>query len=421
MTLLPMTFATPKTTGVLWPGLLALRLVVTAMGAVVAAMLAAGCAQPGASGSPAAATGPATPLPALTQVTRFGPERVAQLRQMHEGRGWALLSGSVRRVDPPGSGVEFLTFVDPRSVARTGNLVRVRSLGVYARPIGTMVSSIAFQQVDCQARTLQTMAADLFSDEPATVRLSSTNQAAAAMPVQAQSLGETLLNSVCAGRFAAGAPRSAPPAGTPRASSGSGVAVGAQRVLTNAHVTANCKTIEVTAAGQKYPASVRKRDAVTDLALLEVAGLPALPAPALRRQAQVGEAVMAAGYPLSGLLGSDLVVTDGIVNALSGLGNSASHLQMSAAIQPGNSGGPLLDRGGHLVGLVVSKLNAVATMAMTGDIPQNVNFAIKPELLALFLQSENLPLGPVEQGHSLDTQQLASRARTFTVKVDCRP
>ena len=73
-----------------------------------------------------------------TQITRFGPERVAQLRQMHEGRGWALLSGSVRRVDPPGTGVEFLSFVDPTSVARTGNTVRVRTLGVYARPIGTM-------------------------------------------------------------------------------------------------------------------------------------------------------------------------------------------------------------------------------------------------------------------------------------------
>jgi S1-C subfamily serine protease len=388
----------------------------SAASVVLVGMLVAGCAQ-----APGVAPVPSGAASSLTQVARFGPERAAQLRSQHEGRGWALLSSSVRRVDPPGTGIEFVTFVDPASVARNGNLVRVRTLGVLARPMGTTAASITFQQVDCQARTIQSFAQDVFSDEAATVRISSGNQVSAVAPVQAQSLGETLLNSVCSGRYAGGAARGHAPAGTPRGGVGTGVVIGPQRVLTNSHVVAHCKTVDVSLAGQRLPATLRRRDAVTDLALLEVSALPAVRGPHLRRQAQVGEAVMAAGYPLSGLLGSDLVVTDGIVNSLSGLGNSTSHLQMSAAIQPGNSGGPLLDRGGHLVGVVVAKLNALATMALTGDIPQNVNFAIKPEIVASFLQSENLPLGSVEQGGSLDTQQLASRARAFTVKVDCRP
>ncbi len=392
------------------------RSTIRVLGLLGSAFLTA-CAQgPGAAPTPSGA-----PATAPTEVTRFGAERQAQLRRLHEGKGWALLSAGVRRTEPAGTGVEFLTFVDPASVARTGNTVRVRSQSVYARSLGTSVAVITFQQVDCSARTIRAFGQDSFSDDAATQRISSNNQAGPVTSVQEKSLGETLLNSVCAGRFAAGAGRVAAPAGTPRGGVGTGVAIAAQRVLTNAHVVATCKTIEVTSAGQRLSALVRKRDSVSDLALLEVANLPSGPVPALRRRASVGEAVMAAGYPLTGLLGSDLVVTDGIVNALSGLGNSTTHLQMSAAIQPGNSGGPLLDRGGHLVGVVVSKLNAVATMALTGDIPQNVNFAIKPEIVALFLQSENLPLNVVDQGGSLDTQQLATQARAFTVRVDCRP
>jgi S1-C subfamily serine protease len=388
-----------------------------------------GCAQPGGTpggSTPAPPAGPpaaaAPPLnPAL--VTRFGPERSAQVRQELEAKGWSLLSAMIRRTDPPGSGFEVLSFVDPASVVRTGSQVRVRMLTTHAKPIGTLGSAIVFQQADCQARTLRTMAQDHFSDTTATVRIATSNQASAAAPVLPNSLGEVLLNSVCAGRFA-GVPQrpGAPPAGVARMSTGSGVVMATQRVLTNAHVVANCKTLDVLMAGQKYSATVRKRDAASDLALLDVKDLPAGPSPRLRRQALTGEAVMAAGYPLAGLLGTDLVVTDGIVNALSGLGNSTRHLQMSAAIQPGNSGGPLLDRSGNLVGLVVAKLNAVATMALTGDIPQNVNFAIKPEFVAQFLSTESLALGtPADPGVALDTQQLASRAGTFTVKVECRP
>jgi uncharacterized protein len=91
-----------------------------------------------------------------------------------------------------------------------------------------------------------------------------------------------------------------------------------------------------------------------------------------RRQ---GDSVVALGYPLTGLLSSDVNVTTGVISALAGVRSDTRFLQLTAPVQPGNSGGPLLDMSGHLVGVVSAKLNAVAVA--TGDIPQNVNFALK--------------------------------------------
>ncbi len=387
----------------------------------------------GGSPSPAVnATPPATQTP-LTQVAKFAPDRLARLRQSLEPQQWSHLGQFVRRSGSSGEGIEFAHFVDAASLVRSGSTVRYRALSVYAKPVGPMASNIVYAVADCSKRTLQSVASDSYSDEAASVRVSSANVPGPVAVVQPQTQGEVTWSAVCVGRLASavpgGAPLPAPAAAAapsaasapaPKDSSGSGVAIAPRLTLTNAHVVSRCRTIHVVAAGQRWPASVRKRDAANDLALLDVADLPAMPYPAWRRQALIGEPVMAAGYPLAGLLSTDVIVTDGIVNALAGLRNSTSHLQVSAAIQRGNSGGPLLDRGGNVVGIVVSKLNAMALAAVTGDVAQNVNFAIKPEVVDQFLQSENLPLRRAEAAGHLDTQQVAAKAREFTVKVECR-
>ena len=90
-----------------------------------------------------------------------------------------------------------------------------------------------------------------------------------------------------------------------------------------------------------------------------------------------GEQIVIYGFPLAGALASTGNLATGIVSALAGLGDDTSKLQISAPIQPGNSGGPVLDQSGHVIGVVVSKLNAIKAASITGDIPQNVNFAIK--------------------------------------------
>jgi hypothetical protein len=95
------------------------------------------------------------------------------------------------------------------------------------------------------------------------------------------------------------------------------------------------------------------------------------------------------GYPLSGLLATTANLSVGNVSALAGLDDDSRYVQISAPVQPGNSGGPLLDASGHLLGIVTAKLNAIRVARFTGDIPQNVNFALKVEVVRTFLDGSN--------------------------------
>jgi S1-C subfamily serine protease len=102
------------------------------------------------------------------------------------------------------------------------------------------------------------------------------------------------------------------------------------------------------------------------------------------RAVQSGDSVVAIGFPFHGALTSDFTVTTGIVSSLSGLLNDTRFLQISASVQPGNSGGPLLASGGDVVGVVAAKLNALRVARATGSIPENINFAIKTGALRRF-------------------------------------
>lgn len=163
-------------------------------------------------------------------------------------------------------------------------------------------------------------------------------------------------------------------------SSGTGFVIGETRAMTNHHVIDGCERLTVrNAQGKVQPAKVEASDSRRDLALLSIpAGTgPVLTfrdSPPLAR----GELVITYGFPLSGVLSSGPTLTTGDVSALAGLRDNPLHIQISAPVQPGNSGGPLLDARGRVMGVVVSKLNAMRIAQMTGgDIPQNVNFAIR--------------------------------------------
>ena len=118
-------------------------------------------------------------------------------------------------------------------------------------------------------------------------------------------------------------------------------------------------------------------------------------------------------------MASDLIVTSGQVNSLAGLGNDPNMIQISAPVQPGNSGGPLIDRAGAIVGVVVSKLNVERLAKLTGDLAQNVNFAVKPEVLRLFLDANRIPYRTTAPGKRLEGFEIADRARLFTVQIIC--
>jgi S1-C subfamily serine protease len=178
----------------------------------------------------------------------------------------------------------------------------------------------------------------------------------------------------------AGKPGAPPQGGTGRmVSSGTGFVVAPGRALTNHHVIEDCRAVRVRApGGADLAARVISSDRDRDLALVEV---PAEAGPPLAFRQDVnlrrGEGVVTYGFPLSGLLSSGPTLTTGEISALAGLRDNQRQFQISAPVQPGNSGGPLLDMAGNVVGVIVSKLNAQRVAQQTGDIPQNVNFAVK--------------------------------------------
>jgi S1-C subfamily serine protease len=188
--------------------------------------------------------------------------------------------------------------------------------------------------------------------------------------------------------------------------------------VTNAHVVESCQQIRVSINGQKGTARVAASDEKNDLALLAT-DLKPIQLANWRLSVRQGEDVVAYGFPLTGVLASGGNVVVGNVTALAGLGNDSRFLQISAPVQPGNSGGPLLDRAGNVVGIVVAKLNAIGIASVTGDIPQNVNFAIKASVAAAFLDAQRVVHAEGQDTASLSTPDLSERAKAFTAQVVC--
>lgn len=210
--------------------------------------------------------------------------------------------------------------------------------------------------------------------------------------------------------------------------SGTGFVVAPDRVLTNQHVIDGCNRVLVRAADDRWLAAMppARVDREHDLALLAVPGDPGPPL-AFRGQPEIrrGEGVVTYGFPLAGLLSSGPTLTTGEVSALSGLADDQAQMQISAPVQPGSSGGPLLDRRGQVVGVVVAKLNAARIAARMGDIPQNVNFAIKGEEAIAFLREAGLrptigAAGSAAAAAERSAAEVGEIAHPSTVMVRCR-
>lgn len=214
----------------------------------------------------------------------------------------------------------------------------------------------------------------------------------------------------------------AAPAGAHPANVGSGIIISAEgAVLTNEHVVQGCREVRVRdQEGAISPASLRASDVQNDLALLKAEHRFSAAAQ-FRDGAGVrpGDGVVALGYPLGDLLGSQATLTTGTVSALTGMRNDSRLLQVSAPVQQGNSGGPLLDMSGHVVGVVSAKLNALALAALTGDIAQNVNFAIKAAVARDFLDANGVKYATATSQRPLAAADVGDIARKFTAFVEC--
>jgi S1-C subfamily serine protease len=212
-----------------------------------------------------------------------------------------------------------------------------------------------------------------------------------------------------------------PKTAEPHLSSGTGFFVSSDgSLVTNAHVVEKCDLIMIkTSDGKVEAAKLVNTDSTNDLALLKTSISPKSIAK-IRIGARLGEGVAAFGYPHSELLSTSGNFTLGNVTALTGMGDDSRYFQISTPVQSGNSGGPLLDTSGNVVGVVSAKLNALKLALQAGDLPQNVNFAVKGAMLATFLNSNNLAMksGAVAD-KPLDPADLADRAKEISAFVLC--
>ena len=188
-------------------------------------------------------------------------------------------------------------------------------------------------------------------------------------------------------------------------------------ILTNNHVIAGCKNL---ATRDGKPLQVLSRNTRSDLALLKADFTPSSVAIFRSGAApKLGDAVVAFGFPLPGILSSEGNVSTGVLSATSGLQNDVRFVQISAPVQPGNSGGPLFDSSGHVIGVVVAKLDALQVARATGDVPQNVNFAVHWSEARAFLEEEGIQYRKEPSQRDTSTRNIAANATQIALTIDC--
>jgi S1-C subfamily serine protease len=195
-------------------------------------------------------------------------------------------------------------------------------------------------------------------------------------------------------------------------SSGTGFFVAPNRVVTNNHVVSGCtKDIQVQYPdGGRYTARMFGGDATNDLILLHT-DMDNRSTATFRPTPRVGDPVATYGFPYVGVLSRDGNFTLGNVTSLTGLKDDTRFLQMSTPVQPGNSGGPLLDMSGGVAGVVTAQF-AIPS--------QNVNFAIQPAIVMNFLAVKGVIANYTSStGPQKSPSDVADIAKKFTIHVYC--
>ena len=158
-------------------------------------------------------------------------------------------------------------------------------------------------------------------------------------------------------------------------------------LISNYHVVKDATQIRLFTSARLIDAKVVSVDTANDLALLKADGkFSPLPI-AASRSAHLGGTVATIGFPDPSLQGFSPKLAKGEIASLSGAGDDPRYFQISVPVQPGNSGGALVDERGNVIGIVSAKLHAAVALAASGALPENVNYAVKSSLLLSFLES----------------------------------
>ena len=216
-------------------------------------------------------------------------------------------------------------------------------------------------------------------------------------------------------------------------------------IITNEHVVNKCSKITVgDNIDRQVPAKLMEVDKKNDLALLrtttlELAStdtkslikklstqnlrmeiLPLATAGLMRsNDVELGEDIVVAGFPYGDIFSKDIKVTFGNVNSTKGVGDNSSQFQIQAPVQTGNSGGPIYDKYGNIVGVVVAQLDKLKMAKTIGSLPENVNFGIKASTVKQFLNSSGLPTKWAERDKTMSNKEISKIAAKQTVMVVC--
>jgi len=157
-------------------------------------------------------------------------------------------------------------------------------------------------------------------------------------------------------------------------------------------------------------------DNENDIALLKIKG-KFIPLPLNLKKAEVGEDIAVIGYPNIGLQGNEIKATFGEINSLSGIQGDIRHYQIDAPIQPGNSGSPLLNIKGKVIGIVNATLNQAVMLKQTGSLAQNVNYAIKLSYALPLLYEANVKIIKPKQIRRFKKTELVKKVKKSIVLI----
>ena len=189
-------------------------------------------------------------------------------------------------------------------------------------------------------------------------------------------------------------------------------------LITNHHVVNYCNITKVNYFGKTGTAKILAYDKVNDLALLETDIIPKDKFDISNRDPKLLDDIYVAGYPFGKAVSSSVKVTKGVVSALAGSQDNYALVQIDAAIQPGNSGGPIVNTSGDVVGVAVAKLDFKDAMESYGVIPENTNFGIKSSILKNFTTANSIK-NSEEEPMEVSTEVLGEKIQNATAYVGC--
>lgn len=176
---------------------------------------------------------------------------------------------------------------------------------------------------------------------------------------------------------------------------GTGFPISKDLVVTAAHIVAGATDIIAYKDNLSIPmdCKILLVDDVNDIAILSVnREFSEHEVLVMSERFDIGEEVYTVGYPLIGVLGSKPRYSQGNISATFGIGDDPRILQITVPVQPGNSGGPLLNKDGFVIGMIVSKLDDIALLKISGSIPQNINFAIKSGYISILAKNSGVSI-----------------------------